>query len=112
MRRWILRATAFSIAFAFLAFLALWFSSSGHQGRYEAALIGRTLDEVEAFFGRKPNRYLTRDQLRRRQISCGWEAGHEAVGHWEGGRPGYQDMVVVVFDGNGKAVDVVYHSAF
>jgi hypothetical protein len=92
--------------------LVLWFLGANAQRRYEDALIGKTLDQAEGVFGTKPTRYVTRDQLRQRQVQCGWAAQVDAVAHWDIGRPGYQDTIVVVFDGTGKATEVVYHSAF
>jgi hypothetical protein len=112
MRRWVVWVVAFSIALVVVALLVLWFLGRSTQRKYEDALIGRTMDEAEVYFGSKPTRYLTREQLRQREIECGWQAHEDAVASWNIGRPGYQDTVVVVFNGAGKAIEVVYYSAF
>jgi hypothetical protein len=111
MRRLIVRVVAFSLALFVLALLVLWFLGRSAQRKYEDALIGKTKDEAEVYFGSKPTRYITREQLRQREVECGWAAEVDAVAHWDQGRPGYQDTVVVVFDAAGKAIEVVYHSA-
>jgi hypothetical protein len=111
MRKRILRAIAIFLGVAIASFVVLWFLIPSQQSRYEALLLGKTLEQVKTTLDARPYWYSTKEEWEKQPEHLRWPDDQAAVAHWSIGPIGDEFFMTVIFDKAGIATRVRYSSS-
>ena len=115
MRARLLRAAGLLLGLGIVGFVVPWLlfrdSSLNEKRRYEDALLGKTLDQVNATMNAPPVWYMTKDDWQKQSAEpLQWPDEEAANALWIKGLPPREDMILVVFDKAGLATRVGFSS--